>query len=106
VDERVEGFLRDPGRGLYVWEDQEPVSMVGYAGPTPNGIRVSAVYTPPERRNRGYASAGVAALSQMLLDGGRRFCFLFTDLANPTSNRIYQQIGYRAVCDVDECKFG
>jgi uncharacterized protein len=105
VDQRVEGFLRGPGRGLYVWEDPEPVSMAGHAGPTPNGIRVSAVYTPPERRNRGYASACVAALSQMLLDGGRRFCFLFTDLANPTSNRIYQQIGYRAVCDVDEFKF-
>lgn len=105
VNQRVEGFLRGPGRGLYVWEHQEPVSMAGYAGPTPNGIRVTAVYTPPGRRRRGYGSACVAALSQMLLDGGRRFCFLFTDLANPTSNRIYQQIGYRAACDVDEFRF-
>lgn len=106
VHERVDGFLRGPGRGLYLWEHQGPVSMAGYTGPTPNGIRVTAVYTPPERRNRGYARACVAGLSQMLLDGGRRFCFLFTDLANPTSNRIYQQIGYRAVCDMDEFKFG
>jgi predicted GNAT family acetyltransferase len=80
--------------------------MAGYTGSTPNGIRVTAVYTPPERRNRGYASACVAALSQMRLEGGRRFCFLFTDLANPTPNRIYQQIGYRAVCDMDEFTFG
>ena len=41
----------------------------------------------------------------MLLDGGRRFCFLFTDLANPTSNSIYQRIGYRPVTDVDQWTF-
>jgi len=56
---------------------------------------------PPELRGRGYGSALTAALTQQLLDGGRRFCFLFTDLANPTSNSIYQRIGYRAVADVD-----
>jgi predicted GNAT family acetyltransferase len=63
------------------------------------------VYTPPALRGRGYASALVAAVSQAQLDAGRRFCFLFTDLANPTSNRIYQDIGYEAVCDVDEYRF-
>ncbi len=91
-----------PGTGaLMLWEvDDEPVSMAGYSGPTPRGMRVSAVYTPPSLRGRGYASACVAALSQHLLNEGRRFCFLFTDLANPTSNHIYQQIGYGPVCDV------
>ena len=49
--------------------------------------------------------ATVAALSQLLLDSGRKFCFLFTDLSNPTSNHIYQAIGYRPVCDVDEYRF-
>ena len=68
-------------------------------------MRVNAVYTPPGLRGRGYASACVAALSQKLLDEGRRYCFLFTDLANPTSNRIYQAVGYEAVVDVDEYKF-
>lgn len=93
-------------RGYYIWEvDGLPVTMAGYTGPTPNGIRINAVYTPPELRRRGYASALVAKLSQHLLDEGRRFCFLFTDIGNSTSNKIYQEIGYHAVCDVDEYKF-
>ena len=85
--------------GLVLWEDGEPVSVAGYGGRTPNGIRVGPVYTPPELRGRGYASALVAGLSTMLLAEGRKFCFLYTDLANPTSNRIYEQIGYERVCD-------
>jgi len=88
-------------RTLYLWHDAEPVSMAACGGTTPNGTRVNAVYTPPERRRCGYASAGVAALSERLLAEGRRFCFLYTDLANPTSNAIYQKIGYQPVCDVD-----
>ena len=91
--------------GLYLWEDGRPVSLAGYGGPTPNGVRVGPVYTPPEHRGRGYASACVATLSSRLLAGGRRYCFLFTDLGNPTSNHIYQQVGYRPVCDVDEYEF-
>jgi uncharacterized protein len=80
------------------WEDNgESVAMAGSAGPTPRGIRINLVYTPPEFRNRGYASTLVAALSQQHLDAGRRFCFLYTDLANPTSNKIYRAIGYEPV---------
>jgi predicted GNAT family acetyltransferase len=93
------------GGTLRVWEDSTPVSMAGASGPTPRGIRVSAVYTPPEMRRRGYASALVAALSQEQLHAGKNFCFLYTDLANPTSNKIYQDIGYEPVCDVDEYRF-
>ena len=78
-----------------------PTCFAGFGGRTPNGIRIGPVYTPPEQRRRGYGSALTAALTQQLLDGGRRFCFLFTDLANPTSNSIYQRIGYRPVTDVD-----
>jgi uncharacterized protein len=85
--------------GLVLWEDGGPVSLAGYGGSTPNGIRVGPVYTPPELRGRGYASALVADLSSALLAEGRSFCFLYTDLANPTSNRIYERIGYEAVCD-------
>jgi predicted GNAT family acetyltransferase len=80
--------------------------MAGASGPTRHGIRVGAVYTPPAMRRRGYASALVAALSQEQLDAGKKFCFLYTDLANPTSNKIYQDIGYEPVCDVDEYNFG
>jgi predicted GNAT family acetyltransferase len=91
--------------GLYLWEDQRPVSVAGCGGLTPNGIRIGPVYTPPELRRNGYASALVAELTNLLLAGGRRFCFLFTDLANPTSNRIYERIGYERVADVDEYRF-
>lgn len=86
--------------GLVIWEvDGEPVSMAGFSGPTPNGIRVNAVYTPPAHRRKGYATACVAELSQMLLDKGHTLCFLYTDLSNSTSNSIYQKIGYIPVCD-------
>ena len=105
---QVELYLKaDPKfRGLMIWEKNGiPVSMAGYAGPTPNGIRVGAVYTPPEQRKRGFASAVTAGLSQYLMDMGFKFCFLFTDLLNPTSNHIYQQIGYKPVCDVDRYDF-
>ena len=100
-------WLRPGPRSLYFWQvDGEIVSMVGAAGPTPNGIRIVAVYTPPEHRKRGYASAAVAELTQRLLDDDRAFCVLFTDLANPTSNKIYQQIGYRIVLDFPLYAFG
>lgn len=94
------------GRLGYLWEDGgRVVSMVGAAGETPNGIRIGPVYTPPEYRGHGYASALTAAASQDQLDGGRRFVFLFTDLANPTSNKIYRAIGFEPVCDVDMYRF-
>ncbi len=97
----------DPSlRGLRLWIDNgKPVSFAGYGGPTPNGIRIGPVYTPPEFRGRGYASACVAALSQEMLDAGRKFCTLHTDLSNPTSNHIYQNIGYKPLYDVDEYRF-
>lgn len=98
--------------GFLLWEDGgETVSLAGWGGPTPNGIRIGPVYTPPELRGRGYATALTADLSQQLLDGrlfagGRRFCFLYTDLANPTSNAIYERIGYRRVAEAAEILFG
>jgi predicted GNAT family acetyltransferase len=82
----------------------EPVSMAIRSRPTRHGISVSGVYTPPEQRRHGYATACVAALSQKLLDQGYQFCSLFTDLANPTSNSIYMQVGYRPVADFDKYK--
>lgn len=105
---QVERFVdgRAAGHGsLVLWEDDgRVVSLAGHAGETPNGSRVGPVYTPPELRGRGYASALTAALTEQLLER-RRFCFLYTDLANPTSNSIYQRIGYRAVTDVTVWRF-
>ena len=98
-------WLAGRGRALYLWEDGEVASLAGIGSPTPHGVRVGPVYTPPDRRGRGYASALVAGISQAALDAGRTFCFLFTDLANPTSNHIYETIGYRPVRDVDMWRF-
>lgn len=99
-------WIRAVGRVAYLWEDGgRPVSLTGVGGLTPNGIRVGPVYTPPELRGRGYASNLVAQASQVQLDAGRSYVFLFTDLANPTSNKIYQAIGYEPVNDVDEYDF-
>ena len=97
----------DPDGGLLLWEDSDgPVSLAGFGNPTPNGIRVGPVYTPPALRGRGYASALVAHMTDALLRRGHGFCFLFTDLANPTSNDIYQRVGYEPVSDVEEYAFG
>jgi uncharacterized protein len=103
----VDHKLSSPTGGLLLWEDGgEPVSLAGWGGPTPNGIRIGPVYTPPALRGRGYATAVTAELSQRQLDGGRSFCFLYTDLANPTSNAIYERIGYRRVAEAAEVVFG
>lgn len=89
-------------RSLFVWENGTPVSMAGWAAKTARGVRVNFVYTPPEHRAHGYATACVAQLTQRLLDEGRAFCCLYTDLSNPTSNRIYPKIGYRPVGDATD----
>jgi len=104
--EWVDRYFASTTRGGYLWEHGgTPVSFAGYGNPTTHGIRIGPVYTPPEHRGRGYASACVAVLSQHLLASGRSFCYLFTDLANLTSNHIYQAIGYNPVNDVDVYEF-
>lgn len=108
VQKQIEAYLLgDPHlRGMKIWEvDGQPVSMAGYTGPTPNGIRIGAVYTPPDQRRKGYASALTAGLSQFLLDMGFKFCFLYADLLNPTSNHIYQEVGFQPVCEAERYLF-
>lgn len=110
------GFARDAGHAFllareqvnrmierqdpHIWQDESPASMAVAQGATPNGCRVGYVYTPPELRGRGYASALIARLRQRMLDSGMTFCVLYTDLGNSTPNAIYQRIGYNAICDV------
>lgn len=85
---------------LWVWEDDDrPVSMAWLSPPAAGVVRVSGVYTPPQRRRRGYASGCVAAVSQVALERGAAACMLYTDVNNPTSNTIYQRIGYRPVAE-------
>lgn len=106
AEEWLDHRLANSDGGVVLWiDDGRPVSFAGYGGLTPNGIRIGPVYTPPELRRRGYASALTAELTTMLLERGRKFCFLFTDLANPTSNSIYQRIGYEPVSDADQWVF-
>lgn len=90
---------------LYFWEDGQPVCMAAAARPTRHGIVVGSVYTPPESRQHGYASSLVAELSQLQLERGYQFISLFTDLANPTSNHIYQDVGYVRIGDFQEYHF-
>jgi predicted GNAT family acetyltransferase len=93
------------GRSVYLWEDGQPVSMAATGHPSPNGGRVYAVYTPPDQRRKGYAGSSVAALSRSLLASGLSYCFLFTDLTNPTPNHIYREIGYEPVALFDDYRF-
>jgi uncharacterized protein len=96
---QVIGARIDAGN-LFAWEvENHPVAMAGLTRPTARTISVNSVYTPPARRRRGFASALVAAISQVGLSRGKQACVLYTDLANPTSNSIYPKIGYRPVCD-------
>jgi hypothetical protein len=90
-----------PQGQLFLWQtpDGEAVSMAARVRETPNTATLSVVYTPPQLRGRGYARSVVAHLSQRWLDRGKRACNLFTDLANPASNRAYTHIGYRKILE-------
>lgn len=85
----------------YIWLDPEgKITAVNFMNrPTRNGTTVSFVYTPYDQRKKGYASALVAHTSQKILDNGKKFCTLYTDASNPTSNKIYQDIGYKHVAN-------
>ncbi|HUP39880.1 MAG TPA: GNAT family N-acetyltransferase [Vicinamibacterales bacterium] len=87
---------------LHVWEDGEPVSMAAWTGKTPNGVRINFVYTPRERRGKGYGTACVKALTRQQLEQGNAFCWLYTDVSSAASPNIFKRIGYRPVSDVSE----
>jgi predicted GNAT family acetyltransferase len=93
--------------GLYFWRNVAgtPVSMAARVRPSARGESISWVYTPPAERRRGFASAVVADLAALILAEGREFCALYTDLANPTSNKIYRRIGFLPRADVVEIDF-
>jgi predicted GNAT family acetyltransferase len=90
---------------IYIWQDSTPVSIVCGSGNMATGGNITLVYTPPQYRQKGYASSCVATLTQRLLNQDYPYCYLFTDLANPTSNHIYHQIGYQPICDWHQYQF-
>ena len=89
------------GGHLWFWVDEtgRRVHLTGATAPSFGVARIAPVYTPPEQRGRGWASNAVAEVSRRLRSGGSRVC-LFTDRANPTSNKIYAALGYRPVVDM------
>lgn len=90
--------------GFWVWEqDGMVVSQTSVTAATPELHVISLVYTPPEERGRGYATALVAAAATAVLAGGGR-CMLYTDLANVTANRIYQGLGFHQIGDSVQLK--
>jgi predicted GNAT family acetyltransferase len=101
-DEDQEAAVRDRVGygGLTVWEaGGAPVALAGVTRLVVGMVRVGPVYTPPDLRGRGYASAVTAEVSRAALAAGAGEVLLYTDLANPVSNSIYQRIGYRDVED-------
>lgn len=94
--------------GVTLWEtpDGTPVSMAGATAKVAGQIRVAPVYTPADLRGRGYAGAVTAEVSRAARTAGATEVLLFTDLANPTSNALYQRLGYRPVADFTAYDFG
>lgn len=90
---------------VFLWEDENPVSMALKNRPTDKGMTVGEVYTPLELRRKGYATSCVAGLCRHSLQSGYEFCTLYTNLANPTSNSIYKKIGFQEVCDSVDYSF-
>jgi GNAT superfamily N-acetyltransferase len=90
---------------VWIWDDDGPVSMAARTEPVAGVTRIQAVNTPPELRGRGYASAGVAALSATVLAQGLR-CVLNANVNNAAANSVYQRLGYRAVSDVLRYQLG
>ena len=85
-------------KNAFVWiDDNKPVCMVFGERPFEKGIFIGYVYTPPHLRNKGYATNCVSHVSRYYLEHGYEFCSLFTDKTNPTTNEIYQKIGYQPI---------
>ncbi len=93
--------------GITLWEtpDGTPAAMAGVTRRTAGQVRVAPVYTPAALRGRGYGGAATVAVSRAALDAGASDVLLFTDLDNPTSNSLYQRIGYRPVRDYTQYDF-
>ncbi|MBI1213335.1 MAG: GNAT family N-acetyltransferase [Alphaproteobacteria bacterium] len=103
VEQRVRRWL-DAGV-LFDWKVKDTATAHGVVLPIgKDGARVLAIYTPPEKRGRGYAQAMTAALTQRALDEGR-WCTLFTDADNPITNKIYPRIGYRLISPYTSFRF-
>jgi ribosomal protein S18 acetylase RimI-like enzyme len=105
VDPAVAARARSDAGELWIWDHDGPMALLGLSRPEHGAVRVGPVYTPPERRGLGYASALVGECSASVRTQGDR-CLLYADLANPTSNAIYRRLGYSAVAEIIRYEFG
>ncbi len=92
-------------QSVFIWDDGGPVSLVAAQPAVAGVVRIGPVYTPPEHRRHGYAGGAVAEVSRRALAAGAHTCMLFTDLGNPTSNKIYYELGYRRFAEWEEYRF-
>jgi acetyltransferase (GNAT) family protein len=99
VRPQVDDRIAYGGTTLWLAEDAEPVALAGRTRLVAGQVRIAPVYTPPERRGRGYAGAATAVATRGALDAGAREVLLYTDLANPTANRLYARLGFGPVED-------
>lgn len=91
---------------FYLWcAGGEPAAMAFYNRPTRRSVAISGVYTAPEKRGQGFATALVAGMCAQALAEGREFITLFTDVENPVSNAVYQHVGFYPVCDYHQYRF-
>jgi len=105
VRPQVDDRIAYGGALLWVRDDGEPVSLAGRTRLVAGQARIAPVYTPPAERGRGYAAAATAAATRSALEAGAREVLLYTDLANPTANRLYERLGYRGVEDRETVAF-
>lgn len=81
-------------KNLFIWGNPKPVCMVGVSGSTPKGIRINCVYTPDDKRGKGYAASAVAAATELQLSQGKEFVVLYSDATKPNITRLYEKIGF------------
>jgi predicted GNAT family acetyltransferase len=89
-----------------IWDHGGPMAMASLTPSLAGVSRVGLVYTPPDKRGRGYAAACTAAISQVALDTGSARCVLYTQLSNPRSNAIYRRLGYEPIQEILHYRFG
>lgn len=108
-DEQLRALTRskiEKGHIVKWMDGDQPVSIAAFMRSTPQAAYIGLVYTPPAQRGKGYATACVHAFSRQLLTAqGYRYCGLFTDLSNPTSNHIYRKIGYMPLGEYSDVQF-
>jgi predicted GNAT family acetyltransferase len=107
IDLRERVAQRVAAGEAWLWDvDGVATSLTCTTPPLAGAVRVGPVYTPPEHRSRGYASACVGQVSEGARAAGARDCLLYTQLTNPVSNKIYQHLGYEAVGEILVYRFG